>query len=156
MARRLVALIETHADALTSRLVARLREHPGTIGFRKYDDLELGRRAREIYSHLGFWLRSSSEPEIEAAMKGFGRAERAQGLPLSDVVGALLLTRRCLWEFAEGEAGDSVLDLRQELDLQLLVVRFFDRAVYWTVRGYEEAGPVEARAAERTGAASHA
>jgi hypothetical protein len=65
-------------------------------------------------------------------------------------VGALLLTRRNLWEFVEAQTGDTILALRQEIDLQLLVVRFFDRAVYWTARGYETA--MEEEAAEAAGA----
>jgi hypothetical protein len=139
MARRLVDLIETHADELTSRLVERLRSHHTTIGLRKYDDLELGRRARELYHHLGYWLRSSSELEVEKTFRDFGRAEHREGIPPSDLVGALLITRRNLWEFVQSQVGDSILELHQELDLQLLVVRFFDRAVYHTVRGWEEA-----------------
>jgi len=139
MARRLVDLIETHADELTASLVEQLKTHRTTIGLRKYDDLELGRRSRELYHHLGWWLRSSSEAEVEKTFRNFGRVERGEGIPLSDLVGALLLTRRNLWSFIESKVGDSILDLRQEIDLQLLVVRFFDRAIYFSVRGFEEA-----------------
>jgi hypothetical protein len=146
MARRLVDLIETHADELTSRLVEQLKSHRTTIGLRRYDDLELGRRARELYHHLGWWLRSSSEPDVEKTFRNFGRVERGAGIPVSDLVGALLLTRRNLWDYVETMVGDSILDLRQELDLQLLVVRFFDRAIYHTVRGFEEAGEAGAPA----------
>jgi hypothetical protein len=65
---------------------------------------------------------------------------------VSDLVGALLLTRRNLWAFIETMVGDTILELRQEMDLQLLVVRFFDRAIYHTVRGFEEAGEAGAPA----------
>jgi hypothetical protein len=52
---------------------------------------------------------------------------------------ALLLTRRNLWHFVESQGWDTIFDLRQQLDLQLLVVRFFDRAIHHAVRGYEAA-----------------
>lgn len=146
MARRLVGIIETHADDLTARLVEQVKSHRTTIGLRKYDDIELGRRARELYLHLGYWLRSTSEGQVEKAFHEFGRRQRGEGIPLSDLVGELLLTRRNLWEFVEAQVGDSNLELRQEIDLQLLVVRFFDRAIYHTVRGYESSA-VEAPAA---------
>lgn len=48
-----------------------------------------------------------------------------------------LPARRPDWEVSEAVAG-TVLEIRQELESQLLVVRFFDRAIYHTVRGYEE------------------
>ena len=138
MARRLIDLIEGHADELTTRLVARIRAHRTTVGLRKYDDLELGRRAQELYSHLGYWLRTSSESEVEAAFREFGRAERREGIPASDLVGVLALTRRNLFEYVEGVVGDTLLDLRQEVDLVVRVMRFFDRATYFAVRGWEE------------------
>ena len=146
MSRRLVDLIEKNADELTQLLVKRLKEHRTTIGLRKYDDMELGRRAHDLYQHLGYWLRAANESAVEEAFTKFGGDERKHGVALSDLAGALLLTRRILWEFVEWQAGDSVLDLRQEIELQILVMRFFDRAVYWTVRGYETAQAEEAAA----------
>ncbi len=53
---------------------------------------------------------------------------------------ALLITRRNLWQFVDSQGADTILELRQQLDLELLVVRFFDRAIYHTFRGYQ-AGP---------------
>ncbi len=53
---------------------------------------------------------------------------------------ALLLVRRNLWQFVESQGANTSLELRQQLDLELLVVRFFDRAIFHTVRGYESGG----------------
>ena len=55
---------------------------------------------------------------------------------------ALLLTRRNLWDFIDSQGADNILELRQQLDLELLVVRFYDRAIHHTVRGYEWGGPL--------------
>lgn len=135
---RLVALIEKHADDLTARIVRRLREDPRTQSYSRFDDEEVGSRARDVYAHLGQWLESSSEESVEREYKRLGSARRREGVPLAQVVMALLLTRRNLWSFVESQGADSVLELRQQLDLELLVVRFFDRAIYYTVQGYEE------------------
>ncbi len=134
---RLVALIEGHADALTERVVRRLREDERTTDYRRFDDEELGRRARSVYANLGRWLEESSEGAVEEEYFGLGETRRREGVPLSQVVMALLLTRRNLWQFVESQGADSILELRQQLDLELLVVRFFDRAIHHTVRGYE-------------------
>ena len=58
------------------------------------------------------------------------------------MVRALPLTRRTLWRFVESQPADTVLEVRQQLELEPLVVRFFDRAILHAVRGYETAaGP---------------
>ena len=134
---RFVDLIEDHADELTERLVRSVREDPRTIGYRQFDDEELGARAREVYSHLGQWLGKTSENSVETEYFRLGKIRRAEGIPLSEVVMALLLVRRNLWQFVESQGANTSLELRQQLDLELLVVRFFDRAVFHTVRGYE-------------------
>ncbi len=134
---RLVALIEDHAEDLTAQIVTRLREDPRVAEYRRFDDEELGARARSVYAHLGDWLEMTSDAAVEREYHDLGAKRRREGIPLSHVVMALLLTRRNLWSFVESQGADSALELRQQLDLELLVVRFFDRAIYHTVRGYE-------------------
>ena len=134
---RLVALIEEHADELTTRLVRRLRQDPRTSEYRRFDEAELGRRAHDVYAHLGGWLERTSEGRVEEEYFRLGETRREEGIALSQVVSALLLTRRNLWQFVDSLGGETILELRQQLDLELLVVRFFDRAIYHTIRGYE-------------------
>jgi hypothetical protein len=136
---KLVALIEDHADELTARMVRLVRENPATEGYHRIGDVELGERARLVYSNLGQWLSETSESHVEGEYYRIGKLRHREGIPLSQVVMALLLTRRNLWHFVESQGGDTILDLRQQLDLELMVVRFFDRAIHHAVRGYEAA-----------------
>jgi hypothetical protein len=137
---KLVALIEGHAEELTRQAVARVRTDERTSRYRTFSDDELEARARNVYAHLGRWLEVASEAEVEAEYYQLGARRRQEGVPLGQVVMALLLTRRTLWQFVESRGADSMLELRQQLDLELLVVRFFDRAIYHAVRGYEDEG----------------
>ncbi len=137
MIARLVALIEDHADELTARIVRKMREDPRTVEYRRFDDEELGKCAHGVYANLGLWLSETSETPIEEEYFRLGQTRCSEAIPLSQVVMALLLTRRNLWQFIESQGADSILELRQQLDLELLVVRFYDRAIYHTVRGYE-------------------
>ena len=148
-ARKLIDLIEAHSDDLTAKVVALLRGHRFTVGYRRIEDLALSRRVRALYSHLGYWIRSSSDLELEDAFFALGREHCREGIPLPDVVAGQILTRRSLWEFVDEKAGDSAVELRGELDFQGLVVRFFDRALYHTVRGYEAEAKEESQAARR-------
>jgi len=138
---RLVALIEDHADELAERIVRRLHQDPRTSAYRQFDRTELLERTRRVYAHLGQWLGQTSEDPIEAEYFRLGEVRHSEGIPLSEVVMALLLTRRNLWDFIDSQGADNILELRQQLDLELLVVRFYDRAIHHTVRGYESSGP---------------
>ncbi len=134
---RLVALIEDHADELAERVAQRLRQDSRTPGYRRFPDDELRARARDVYGNLGRWLGESTEGPVEQEYYRLGETRRREGIPLSEVVMALLLTRRNLWRFVDSQGADGILELRQQLDLELLVVRFFDRAIHHTIRGYE-------------------
>ena len=139
MIGKLVALIEDHADELTARMVRLVRENPMTDGYKTIDDEELGGRARLVYANLGQWLSEISETHVEEEYYRIGQLRHREGIPLSHVVMALLLTRRNLWRYVESQGWDNIFDLRQQLDLVALVVRFFDRAIHHAVRGYEDA-----------------
>ena len=139
MIYKLVTLIEDHADELTTRMVRLVRENPLTAGYDRFDDEELGGRARLVYANLGQWLSETSEAHVEEEYFRIGQLRYEEGVPLSHVVLALLLTRRNLWRFVESQGWNTIFDLRQQLDLELLVVRFFDRAIHHAVRGYEAA-----------------
>ena len=134
---RLVALIEDHAEVLAISVARKLRADPRTAEYRRFPDEALVERARSVYANLGRWLEDAPESEIEAEYVALGRRRREEGVPLSHMVMALLLTRRNLWHYVEGQGADSALELRQQLDLELLVVRFVDRAIYHAIRGYE-------------------
>ena len=134
---KLIDLIEEHADELTERWVLKVRQDPRTAAYHRFDHEELRGRARLVYANLGKWLEETSEAGVEEEYFRLGRQRSGERIPLSELVMALLLTRRNLWHFVELQGWSTVLDLRQQLDLELLVVRFFDRAIHHAVRGYE-------------------
>ena len=60
---------------------------------------------------------------------------------MHQVVWALLLSRDHLWHFLRHRSlADNVVALYGELELQRLLNQFFDRAIYYAVLGYEDAG----------------
>ena len=139
MIGRLVALIEDHADELTARMVRLVRENPNTSGYDRFDDEELGGRARLVYANLGQWLSEASEDRVEKEYFHIGSVRYDEDVPLSHVVMALQLTRKNLWQFVDSQGWENIFDLRQQLDLEILVVRFFDKAIHHAVRGFEAA-----------------
>jgi hypothetical protein len=135
----LVKLIEEKADDLAEMMVRTVRESPRMTAYHRFADDQLAARARLVYANLGNWLEESSEAEVEEEYYTLGEQRCRERIPLSQVIWALLLTRRNLWQFVDLQGRDTVSDLESTLELELLVVRFFDRAILHTVSGYESA-----------------
>lgn len=135
----LVKMIEGHAEELTELMVRKVRESPRMAAYHRFGDHELGARARNVYANLEKWLEESSEGQVEEEYFQLGKLRCQERIPLSQLVWGLLLTRRNLWEFVQLQGWDTVTDLKSTLGLEILVVRFFDRAILHAVSGYESA-----------------
>ena len=60
-----------------------------------------------------------------------------QKFELAEVVQSLILMRRHLWQkVLDDGLLDTALDLYQALELNRQVVRYFDRAIYFTIIGF--------------------
>jgi hypothetical protein len=140
VSRRLVSLIERNADELTMDWLRDIRDNPNTPTYRGYDENQLYDRAFRVYSHLGKWIsRETTKEEIARHYQALGAERRKEGFALSEVIQAIICTRRHLWLkiLAEGLI-DNVLELNQAMELNNRVVLFFDRAIYYTILGYEK------------------
>jgi len=138
---RLVNLIEAHADKLAQGLMHRLKNSPQASELLdKVPADELKSRAHEIYRNLGDWLLKKTESEIEERYTGVGLRRARQGVPFSQLMWAITLTKEYLWEYLESEGLlEQPVELLGELDLLHHVERFFDRAIYFASVGYESA-----------------
>jgi hypothetical protein len=137
---KLVAMIEDHADQLTAGLIDHLRRHPRTSGYHGLARSELRDRAYDVYRNLGMWLTRGPESEIEARYADLGRRRRQEGIPVSQLIFALILTKEHLLDYVKTAGlSDTALDLYQELELVRVVEQFFDKAIYHAAHGYEEA-----------------
>jgi len=136
---RLVRLIETHADTLAASLEEKVRNNPQVDHFRAIPKHELRERVYEIYRHLGEWVLGKNELDIEQRYREIGARRARQGVPLSELVQAIVLTKENLWEFLKSEAViDRAVEIMGELELLQMLEMFFDRAIYYAAVGYEE------------------
>ena len=141
LSTRLVRMIEDHAEELTGEVLKDLSSHPRTPAYHRLTHTELHRRVYDVYRNLGRWLGNKSDEPVEATYGALGRVRREEGIPLSEVVFALTLVKEHLWRYVLSSGlASSPVDLYQEEELALLVGRFFDKATYYAVKGYEGAG----------------
>jgi hypothetical protein len=155
IAYRFVRLIETHADALATGLLHRVRNSKCAQGYSNVPPEELQHRVYEIYNHLGDWLLGKSEFEIERRYSEIGARRAHQHVPLSQLTWAIILTKENLFEFLKRESiPDSPVEIFGELEMLQLLDQFFDRAVYYASLGYERAVAAQALQASGAGRAS--
>jgi hypothetical protein len=136
---RLMQLIETHADVLSEGLAHKMRTAPQCQELlRKVPADELKRRSHEVYRHLGEWLTTKTESDIEERYVGLGMRRARHGVSFSTFLWAVSSTKEYLWEFLEREGLlEQPVELIGELDLLHSLERFFDRVLYFASIGYE-------------------
>lgn len=149
LAYRLVRLIETHSERLAEGMLERLRSCDKCNDFNKVPAQEFRQRVYELYDHLGEWLLGKKEEDIARRYREIGARRAAQGVPLSQLLYAIVLTRDHLWEYLKHEAGvEKPVEVFGELEMLQLLEQFFDRALYYAAIGYEHGVKTPPRGAE--------
>jgi hypothetical protein len=139
LTHRLVRLIETHSDKLAEALLCKVRQSSALPSYHHVPSGELEERVREIYRHLGEWLLGKGKAEIERRYVEIGVRRHSQGVPLSELIWAIVLTKENLWDFLNRE---SPLGFDGEVFAEDEILRmldyFFDRAIYYAAKGFEK------------------
>jgi hypothetical protein len=149
LAYRLVRLIETHSEALSNSLYTKLETSDKTKDFRKVPPDEFKARVCEVYQHLGEWLLGKTEADIERRYNEIGRRRATQGVPVSQLIWAIALTKENLMEFLARESSmDKPIEICGELEVLQLLEQFFDRAIYYAALGYERSRAAHGAAAD--------
>ena len=155
MRYRLVRLIETRSHELANELLLRVRESPQLPSFYKVSDAEITQRAHEVYGHLGQWLISSTEADIERHYREIGKRRYRQGVPLSELMWAITLTKETLWNFLNRESWPGFeVEVLAEHEMFRMIDRFFNHAVYQAAVGFEQAA-LEKQTEEKDAQHSH-
>jgi hypothetical protein len=131
-------MIEDRAEKLAEKLVKEIKGNKRSSAYGKIEDAELKRRAYAVYKNLGAWLGEKTSEDIKEYFIKLGEQRYHEEIPLSHVVTALTITRNELRRYidSEGLLGTS-LELYQELELLHSLTTFFDRAIHYTIQGYE-------------------
>lgn len=146
---RLIKLIETHAESLTHGVVQDVQTNEHTRSHARIPKEELSSRVLALYRNLGNWIGDPKDDAICHEYEEWGRIRCQQGIPTSEIVFCLILIKKHLRQYIRehgavvfsGEplvSGEMVpLELYSIQELNYVVGDFFDRALYYLLRGYE-------------------
>ena len=138
LSERLIRMIETHAVELTRGAVEKLQSSPHTPSYNRLSPEELYHQLFEVYHDLGRWLLKNTDQAIRARYGRLGRQRFKEGIPLAEVLWALVLTKDYLRErIGMFMSADSALELHREQEMYRLIGSFFDRAVCYAAEAYE-------------------
>jgi hypothetical protein len=155
---QLIELIEIHAEQLTRDVARDLSTNVRTTGFRRVRQEDLERRVFQILHDLGTWIGEPKSVRVEKEFSEWGRRRFDQGIPLSEILYAVLILKNTLRRYIRDNGlveeavprllGDYVLPIHLHglMDLNTQVNEFFDEAIYHLAAGYE----AEARTAAST------
>jgi hypothetical protein len=139
LATQLIRHVETHADELVHAVIRDLRTNPLTSSLSRVPEPELAGRLRDLYAHLGDWIGEPTDDRLEAFYSEIGRRRYHADIPLADAVYALILIAQHLRRFVRDHGlPRSAVEMYGEEQLQQMLRSFFDRAVYFMVKGYED------------------
>jgi hypothetical protein len=151
LAQRLIQMIRDHAEKLTDEALRDVLSDPRTPSFRKVPLDELRERIHALFANLGDWIGDPKDDAVRAAYEDWGRKRFRQGIPVSEIAYTLLLVKHNLRRYIRAHglvdfSGDRVtpdelvpVQMHAVQELNAMVGEFFDRALYYLARGYEEA-----------------
>jgi len=140
LAYKLVRLIENNSESLAASLLAKVQASELTPSYRNVPPEDLKERVYEVYRHLGEWLLGQSSFSLEQRYEEIGARRVHQGVPISELIWVIILTKENLWEFLQKESlPERPVEAFGELEMLQLLDPFFDRAIYYASVGYERA-----------------
>ena len=136
---KLVTVIEKNAGSIVRRWMNDVLANPSTADYRRLDQTRLFQDILRMLSRFGNWLGGVyNDADIRDYYMTFGGESRKNGVALSNVLSALSLVKKHLWEFALSQGmWHKTLDIYMALELDRRIVIFFDKAVFYTTQGHE-------------------
>jgi hypothetical protein len=148
ISRRLVQAIEKEGHKLAADLVASVRQDRRAEAYANLSDAQFEGVVLDLYANLGQWLHSRTWHRLQTVYERKGRERFHGDIPLDQLIFALTRTKTLLLDFIRGSLEGDGTERDLELELILSVSEFFDRAIYHTIGGYEDARRAAAQAAE--------
>jgi ADP-ribose pyrophosphatase YjhB (NUDIX family) len=136
---KLITLIENNAEIIANRWLQDVCSNKSTPTYSSSDQENSLQRNLIVISQFGKWLGGFyTDIDIRKYYRNLGSARKSEGFALSEVLSAISLTRKYIWEFALSQRmWTSTIDIYMTLELERRMMLFFDRASFYVARGFE-------------------
>jgi ADP-ribose pyrophosphatase YjhB (NUDIX family) len=139
LSARLILFIEKNMEAISVRWLDDIRTNHSTPTYARFDLETSLERNKTIMRHFRKWLQGKfSNKEIAKYYQALGATRKMEGFRLSEVLSAVSLTRKHIWEFALSHGmWNRTIDIYMSLELERNMMLFFDKVAYHVTAGYE-------------------
>ena len=143
LAEDLVSVVAESADDIAALWLKDVRANPTTTSYSSVSDDEVLKTVSSTVTLFGRWLQDrSTEVEVRQWAHNVGLRRRELGVASHEVISALTLLRKHIWMYARSHGlWERMIELYRVLELDRLLVLFFDIAMYHTARAYSESTP---------------
>ncbi len=124
---------------LVARLwLADVRSNHTTSSYLRLDPDTLLAECTMSLQQLGHWLEGErTEEQFKRSFRDLGARRQAQGIPLHELLSAIMLLKRQMWAHARSQGvWQRPMEMYRVMELQSRFAVFFDRAMYHSARGY--------------------
>ena len=124
LAHKLMRMIETHAQALAETLEAKILRSERCADYSRISPEEMKTLVGGMYGHLGEWLITKTEQDIERRYSTIGERRAEQSVPVSQLVWCIVLVKENLWDYLrDNEDLENTSQIFGELELTQMVDR---------------------------------
>ena len=143
-APKLIQRLKDDADGMSERLLGKIRNSRRCSALLLRVPAEEHKRyAVDVYHDLMMWLVAENDSSLEHYV-GLGKLRAQQGVPFSDLLWAVCITREYLWEYIQQEwLTEEPVEFWGGVMLLRSLNQFFDRALYLALLGYQIASGAE-------------
>jgi hypothetical protein len=144
-AGKLVSHMKANTDRVAEEVVKRIRasQRCGEL-VSKLPVKEQQRSTADIYNDLTAWLATESDKAVEQRYVVLGLLRAQQGIPFSNLFWAVCIAHEYLWEYMQQECLlEEPVEFWGGVILLRSMTQFFDRVLYFTLHGYEQAANCE-------------
>lgn len=137
----IIYLIEKNSQVMAATWAKEMKEAPFCKTYHKLLDDQLINLGKNVYDNLGKWLdKDTPRIEIGRIYSAIGYERYYQGYPLCEIIYATHLTKKVLADFINSKGTlPTAMDLYNSMDFFDRLYDFYDIAVFYLVRGYQEA-----------------
>lgn len=137
---KLIRFIEKNVEVISNRWLDDVRSNHTTPTFARFDAAASFARNKTAIRQFSEWLEGRfSNQQIRDYYQKLGSERKAEGFALSEVLSAITLTRKHIWEFALTQGiWNRTIDIFMTLELERNMMLFFDKVSYHVAVGFEK------------------
>lgn len=136
---KLIRFIEKNVEVISNRWLEDVSTNHTTPTFARFDSAASFARNKTAIRQFSGWLEGKfTNQQIRDYYQKLGAERKAEGFALSEVLSAITLTRKHIWEFALTQGiWNRTIDIFMTLELERNMMLFFDKVAYHVAVGFE-------------------